>query len=152
MYPANNYKNNSIIGLLTFLCAIFPLSAGAALPDRIVSPVNDARTSAVTGNIHPLAQARFDQGPVDPAMQLDHVVLHFQFSPAQRQDLDDLLAAQQNPSSPQYRKWLSPEQFGDRFGLSGSDYAKVVQWLKSEGLTVKKPARGRNWVAFSGSA
>jgi subtilase family serine protease len=28
----------------------------------------------------------------------------------------------------------------------------VIAWLKSEGLEVKQQARGRNWLAFSGSA
>ena len=123
----------------------------AAPPNRIAGALDGSRTRAVTGNVNALAQPRFDRGAADPAQQLNHVVLHFQPTAAQQQDLDSLLKAQQTPSSAEYHRWLSPEQFGDRFGLSSSDYAKAVQWLQSEGLTVKKFARGRNWVAFSGN-
>ena len=79
-------------------------------------------------------------------------MLIFTPSAAQQSHLEQLLAAQQNPSSPDFHKWLTPEQFADRFGISGSDHSKVVAWLQSEGLTVNESARGRNWLAFSGTA
>ena len=73
-------------------------------------------------------------------------------SAAQQADLDQLLAAQQNPSSASYHQWLTPQAFADRFGLSTSDHSKVVAWLQSEGLTVQESGRGRNWIAFKGGA
>ncbi len=79
-------------------------------------------------------------------------MLLFKPSAAQQSDLDQFLASQQNPSSPDFHKWLTPEQFADRFGISTSDHSKVVAWLQSEGLTVNESGRGRNWVAFSGTA
>ena len=87
-----------------------------------------------------------------PPLRLDHVMVMFRPSAAQQSDLDQFLVAQQNPSSPDFHKWLTPEQFADRFGISTSDNSKVVAWLQSEGLTVNESARGRNWVAFSGTA
>ncbi len=73
-------------------------------------------------------------------------------SAAQQADLDQLLAAQQNPSSANYHQWLTPQDFADRFGLSTSDHSKVVAWLQAGGLTVQESGRGRNWVAFKGGA
>ncbi|MGA2268739.1 MAG: protease pro-enzyme activation domain-containing protein [Bryobacteraceae bacterium] len=83
---------------------------------------------------------------------MDHTLILFKPSSAQQADLDQLLADQQNPSSPLFRRWLTPEEFGNRFGLSASDHSKVVAWLASEGLTVNESGRARNWVAFSGTA
>jgi uncharacterized protein (TIGR03437 family) len=83
---------------------------------------------------------------------MSHVLLLFKPSAAQQSDLNQLLASQQNPSSANFHKWLTPEEFGNRFGLSASDTSKVTAWLQSEGLTVKQTARGRNWLAFSGTA
>ena len=60
----------------------------------------------------------------------------FKRSPAQQAGLDRLLSDQQNPSSPSYHQWLTPEQFGDRFGVSAGDASKVADWLRSEGFTV----------------
>ncbi len=106
----------------------------------------------VTGNTHRLANPQFDQGEADPAMPLDHIMMLIKPSAAQQSDLDQFLRDQQNPSSASFHHWLSPEQFADRFGLSISDQSKIIAWLTSQGLTVNEPSRGRNWVAFSGSA
>src|SRR5262249_40167237 len=73
-------------------------------------------------------------------------------TPSQQAALEKLLEEQQNPSSPNYHHWLTPEEFGDRLGLNRGDYAKVVAWVESQGLHVESLARARNWVAFSGPA
>src|SRR5437879_8277995 len=103
---------------------IFVLSALAAQPDRITSAVDSRRPHTLPGSVHRLAQAQFDRGAVDPGMQLDHVQLLFSPSTAQQADLDQLLTDQQNPSSASFRKWLSPEQYAERFGLSPADHSK----------------------------
>ena len=79
-------------------------------------------------------------------------MLMFRRSSAQQTALDQLLLEQQTLSSPNYHNWLSPDQFGDRFGLSRNDTAKIASWLQSEGLAVDEISRGRNWVEFSGTA
>jgi uncharacterized protein (TIGR03437 family) len=73
-------------------------------------------------------------------------------SPSQQAELDRLLADQQNPSSASYHKWLTPEEYGARFGLSASDHSKVMAWLTAEGFQVKESGRARNFVVFSGTA
>ena len=103
-------------------------------------------------NIHPLAQARYDQGPADSNLRLGYVRLMFQQTAAQRAALDELLAAQRDPSSPSYHQWLSPEQYADRFGLSVTNLARVAAWLKSSGFNIEYTARGRDWIAFGGTA
>jgi len=102
--------------------------------------------------VHPLAQPRYDQGPVDAAFRLPHIQMMFQQTAAQRADLDRLLAAQRNPASPDYHHWLTPEQYADRFSLSLADLARVTTWLKAAGFTIEYTARGRDWITFSGTA
>jgi uncharacterized protein (TIGR03437 family) len=139
------------------LVSIFILSLGfagaaAAAPDRVTRPVNVNQTRALSGHARSLAQPQFDRGPVDPALRMEYMMLVVQPSAAQQAELDLLLAGQQNPSSPLYRQWLTPEEFGNRFGLSPADHSKVVAWLTSQGLAVNESGRGRNWIAFSGAA
>ncbi|HEY1759536.1 MAG TPA: protease pro-enzyme activation domain-containing protein [Bryobacteraceae bacterium] len=102
--------------------------------------------------VHPLAQPRYDQGPVEGSLHLGYIQMMFQQTPAQQAGLDRLLASQRDPSSPDYHKWLTPEQYADRFGLSTDDLARVTAWLKSAGFTIESTARGRDWVVFSGTA
>jgi subtilase family serine protease len=62
------------------------------------------------------------------------------------------LAQQQDPKSPKYHQWITPEQWADRYGLSQNDVAKISAWLKLQGFAVGNVARGRNWITFSGTA
>jgi len=102
--------------------------------------------------VHPLAQPRYDQGPVEATFRLGHIQMMFQQTAAQRAALDQLLAAQRDPASPDYHHWLTPEQYADRFGLSPADLARATTWLKSAGFTIEYTARARDWIAFSGTA
>lgn len=110
------------------------------------------RTIQLRGNIHPNARPQFDAGPVDPTMRLDQVMVMLKRSAAQQAELDQLLAEQQDRSSRNYHSWLTPDEFGDRFGASPNDAARIVFWLQSEGLAVDAISRGRNWISFSGTA
>ena len=137
-----------VLGLLCAQIGFAQLPAG----DRIVQAVDSSRTIALRGNVHPLARPEFDRGSVNGAMALPLVTLFFKPTASQQADLDSLLAGQQDRSSPNYHRWLTPEQFGERFGVSAADLAKVTAWLQSQGFTMIETARGRNWVTFSGTA
>jgi len=123
-----------------------------AQPDRITAPIDARRTVILKGTVHPMVQPRFDQGSVDPAFRLGSVTLMLKKTDAQQAALEQLLQQQQDPTSPNYHDWLTPEQYADRFGLSQNDLDKVSAWLQSEGFTVEYTARGRNWLSFSGTA
>ena len=129
-----------------FLTAVF--AGTSAAQDRILQPVDRNRMTALKGQVNPRAVSDNDQGPVDPAMPIRRATLLFKPAPS----IDAFLLEQQLPGSPNYRKWLTPEEFGDRFGLTVSDIAKVTAWLESQGLKVDKVARGRHWINFSGTA
>ncbi|MGA3188696.1 MAG: protease pro-enzyme activation domain-containing protein [Bryobacteraceae bacterium] len=143
--------------IVNIIASFFVLSFSAAFltaapPNRITRPLDASRTAVVPGRAPRLAQAKFDRGAVDPAKQLHDMVLLVKPSAAQQGDLDNLLLAQQNPSSASFRKWLTPQQFGGRFGLNSSDQSKVVAWLTSQGFSVGHLARSANWIVFSGTA
>jgi subtilase family serine protease len=73
-------------------------------------------------------------------------------SSGQEADLKELLEAQQDAHSPGYHQWLTPEEFGKRFGVAESDIAVVVSWLNSHGFRVDKVGKGRTVIEFSGVA
>jgi uncharacterized protein (TIGR03437 family) len=131
-----------------FCVCLFAAGTAVAAQDRIVGPVDTSQTVEIRGHVHPSAQVRNDEGPVDSAMPIRYATLYLKPSA----DLEAFLALQQDPSSPDYRRWLTPEQFGDRFGLSAADLDKIRGWLESQGLQVHDIARGRHWITFSGTA
>jgi len=137
--------------LLATLC-LFPRSVAAQARDRITRPVDNQARVVRAGNIHPMARPEFDGGRVAADTRLERMILVLQSDPAQQPALESLLAAQQNPNSPQYRQWLTPEEFGRRFGVSDADLAQVVQWLEDQGFTVEPVPAGHNQIVFSGTA
>src|SRR5579864_7226712 len=84
--------------------------------DRIQLPVDDAVMVARPGNHHPLARAEYDAGIAPADHRMDRMVLVLDADPSQERALEALLAAQQNPESAYYHRWLTPESFGDLFG------------------------------------
>src|SRR5208283_1532961 len=139
-----------ILALGAILGAVSP--ALLAQPDRITARIDNSQSVVLTGRVHRLATAQNDAGPVDPSFQLPAITLTLKASAAQQTDLNQLLAAQQDATSPSYHQWLTPEQYGARFGVSAGDLAQIAAWLESQGFTVGYTARAHNWVSFSGTA
>lgn len=129
-------------------------SAVAAAQNRILQNTdgNDATRITLPDGVSPRTRAAQDLGLVAPDKVLGSVTLRFNQTAAQRAGLEQLLGDQQNPASVSYRQWLTPEQFGQRFGLSPADLAAVAAWLRAQGLTVTAVSRSRTFVTVSGSA
>jgi subtilase family serine protease len=60
-----------------------------------------------------------------------------------------LLAAQQDPTAPEYHRWIGAREFGRRFGAAARDLKRVERWLRSGGCRIKRAA-GRQQVQCVG--
>ena len=69
----------------------------------------------------------------------------------QQTALDRFEQELQDKSSPNYHKWLTPQEFGRRYGPADSDIAAIGAWLQSHGLMVEPISPGRTNIAFSGT-
>ena len=123
----------------------------AAVQNRI-SSVSSTAQVPLAHTIPRRALGGTDLGPVSSNLKLNSLMLTFNMTDAQQAALTQLLIDLQNPSSPLYHQWLTPEQFGAQFGLSAPDLAKVSSWLTSQGFTITGTARGSNFITFSGTA
>ncbi|MGD0773663.1 MAG: protease pro-enzyme activation domain-containing protein [Candidatus Solibacter sp.] len=139
-------------GVILVSCLLLSAPALLAQPDRIPTSVDNLRTVPLKGNRTPRALPQDDQGRVDPLLRIGGMRLRLKPSPIQAAQIAQLLAEQQDPASPNYRNWLTPEEYADRFGLSSNDFAAVLAWLQSQGFTLDYVARARNSVGFSGTA
>jgi subtilase family serine protease len=123
-----------------------------AAEDRISTSADGNQTVLIGGPIHPRAIPENDRGPVASTLPITGITLNVKMSANQQAELDGLLEEQRDPSSASFQKWLTPEEFGSRFGLSHGDLGKLTSWLRSQGFTVDHVARGMNWISFSGTA
>ncbi len=120
--------------------------------NRITQQVTSGAMVTVPGTVHPMTRRATDLGAVSSAMQMDTLTLDIGLSAAEQTELDALLAAQQDPKSPQYHQWLTQEEYGARFGLTDADLNAVTAWLTSQGFTVRGVAASRNAIYFGGKA
>ena len=114
---------------LLSILSLMSVVADAASRDRILGAIDVSRTRVVAGNVHRLAQAQYDRGEASPGLPMKYMVMLLQPSASQQAELTKLVAEQQNPASSTYHKWLTPEEFGERFGVSTGDLGKITGWL-----------------------
>jgi subtilase family serine protease len=122
------------------------------LTPRLTRNIADSSRAALVGSRTPQASRGQDLGPVSSQMSIPGITLVFKRLPAQEDDLQQLLAAQQNRSSPLYHQWLTPDTFATRFGMADDDIAAAETWLQSQGFHVESIARSRDRITFSGTA
>src|ERR1700722_17233752 len=133
------------------LASAFSPFAQAVVQNRIADAVNGGARTPVSGTVVSRAQRATDLGAAQADKKLESMSLRFSMTLAQQADLTQLLANQLNPASAGYHQWLTPEQFGARFGLSSADVAKVSAWLTSQGFTITRTARSSTFISFSGT-
>jgi hypothetical protein len=127
-------------------------SQNALTPSRIRARVDESRRVVLSGNTPPIARPENDRGAAPDGLAMDRMILLLNRSPEQNAALETLLEEQLDPHSANYRAWLTPEEFGDRFGPSAADIEQVEKWLAGHGFAVSRVASGRNVIEFSGTA
>jgi hypothetical protein len=118
---------------------------------QIKSPIDDFHTVALKGNVHPLARAEFDQGQVDGSKSSGRLLLVLKRSANQEADLKQYLKDAHSSASSSFHKWLTPEQFGQKFGPADADVQTISGWLQGHGLSVTKVSKGRSVIEFTGT-
>lgn len=158
-------QSRRVYALLLFvLCSslmLWPQTVSAQAPrdllsvrptDRIVASVENDQRVVLPDQRHPLAKPEYSIGEAAPDLYMARMVLVLRADPTQDAALEELLRAQQDPGSAYYHRWLTPAQFGKRFGVSQHDLDRVVQWLHGSGFEVEEVPASHRAVVFSGTA
>src|SRR5437763_238793 len=140
------------VGVSILACLGSALGQTAAVAPRVTEAVDAAKRVTLRGNTHPLARPEYDRGPAPDDLPLARMLLVLKRSPEQEDALRHLLDEQQIKSSPNFHKWLKPEEFGERFGPAPADVQAVTDWLSSQGFGVSRVTAGRTVVEFTGTA
>src|SRR5262245_966100 len=88
------------------------IAAAQKIPrPRIPQRVDNNRRSLVAGTVHRFARREFDRGQVEDSLPMNRVTIVLSPTAEQQAELETLLREQQDPGSPNYHQWLSPEEF-----------------------------------------
>lgn len=146
-----------------FVCTAVMFAALGSLPylnaqtagakrQMIHERIDESKLVRLANNTRPEASAANDQGPVADDFALPHMLLQLKRSPESDAALLKEIADLQNPSSPSYHQWLTPQQFAQSYGVSSADVDTVTNWLKSHGFTVNGVNETGLFIDFSGTA
>jgi subtilase family serine protease len=140
--------------LLTLLSipALQALAQSGDAQPRITQAVDETKLTLLKGNTYPLARPEYDQGAAPPSLPMENMLLVLKRSPQQEAALEKLMAEQLDKSSPNFHRWLTPEQLGKQFGPSDQDIQTVTSWLGSHGFQIVEVSHGRTVIDFSGNA
>jgi subtilase family serine protease len=145
--------------LICLLSAPFALAAAASpagCPSmavaRIAGAVDETVLTPLSGNVHPLARAAFDQGKVSDSLPLEHIIMLLKRSPQQETALQTRIDQMHNPQSPLFQQWLSADDVGRCYGVADADIVVLSSWLQKHGFTVDAVSTARMMLIFTGTA
>jgi hypothetical protein len=134
------------------LIEAIPSVAQLAAQPRITEAIDNLSRTRIPNSKHPLAQAAFDEGAVDPGQRMERLVLVLGPTEEQEHQLRTFLDSQHTKGGPLYHKWLTPDEFGQKFGPSPTDLQTINGWLGQQGFSVSSVARSKRWIEFSGTS
>ncbi len=145
----------NIIKQIHFAIVIAMVSAMlfAVMPASASSPllIDDNDTVMLHGNVNARARPEFDHGEASASLPMERMILTLKLSSEKQAQLDSFLAKLHDPASSNYHNWITPEEFGARFGPDPDDISAITRWLASHGFVVEEVAKGRTWINFSGT-
>jgi hypothetical protein len=119
---------------------------------RIVNRIDEGDLVTLRGNTHPAANARNDRGPVSPSLPMTDLILVLSRDKAQQAAFDKFVASQYESGSPNFHRWLKPDEVGENFGPSETDITTITNWLTGHGFAVTQITKDRLSIRFNGTA
>jgi uncharacterized membrane protein len=119
---------------------------------RITAAIDESNTVTINGNVHPAAASSPSSEAADDSTPMEHMILFLKGDANQEAQLEQLIAAQNNPKSSHYHQYLSPKDYAAQFGVSQADLATVANWLQAHGFQMEETPAGNRSIVFSGTA
>ena len=138
----------TVLALGSFeLCAQDTLQARSL----VTKVIDTSQQEELAGTLNPLASPQVDHGAINTAQPIGRVLLLLNRPAERTAALEAFLANVQTSGGTEFHHWLTPEEFGQRFGPSDTDVAAVTSWLQSQGLHVEAVSRSQQVIEFSGT-
>jgi subtilase family serine protease len=118
---------------------------------RITQTINNQLASQLSKTHLKFVEAIAPARQLADSFKMNHLQLVLNPSAARQAALTSLIADQHNPKSSRFQKWVTPEQFGESYGVVDSDIAAVTSWLKAQGFSVNNIYTNKTQIDFSGT-
>src|SRR5208282_4389548 len=110
--------------------------AGAPSGTVPAPKIDESVLVTLSGNTRPEAKAANDRGAVPDSFRLEHMMLQLRRTPQQEQAVEQFIDQLYDRKSPNFRHWLSAQEFGSKYGLPAGKLDLITGWLKSQGFAI----------------
>jgi kumamolisin len=123
LFSSQFFARTMIAAAIVTLLSVGTLNVAKAATPQLVRV-----QGAPIGNVQ-----RLDEAATPPASAKLH--LTFALNSSAETGIESFVDSLSDKSSPNYHKWLTPKQFGDKFGASTDDISAVTKYLNSVGCS-----------------
>jgi subtilase family serine protease len=118
---------------------------------RVTAKIDNAKRTILPGHVSGAVRVSTDLGRQHPATPAPGMIMVLKSSEQQKHDLRKVIDEQQDKRTANFHKWMTPEEFGARFGVHDDDIAAVKGWLTSQGFSVDEVSKSKRVIRFSGN-
>src|ERR1017187_1967421 len=119
---------------------------------RVTKQVNNGKRTVLYGhvpnvvaNASAVVGAR-DMGRLNPKTAMQGMRIVLRSSPEQSREVRRIIDEQQDKRTANFHQWVTPEQFGNSFGVHQDDIQKVTDWLTQQGFTVENVTKSKRVI------
>ncbi|MGA3193455.1 MAG: protease pro-enzyme activation domain-containing protein [Terriglobales bacterium] len=146
----------SLIALLVVSLLLTPamfarVTTSVAPTPRVTKKVDATQRTAIPGHVSAAVKMANDLGRQHPDTPSPGMLMILKSSEEQKREIRKVIDEQQDKRTVNYHQWVTPEEFGEHFGVHDSDIAKISAWLQSEGFTVDEVSKSKRVIKFSGN-
>jgi subtilase family serine protease len=145
------FKTGILVGsLFVMLLSVKNIASWPTVASASSSQVRQAAPARQRhiGEVPQAANSKSFTGRMDSSEKI-RMILSFQErdEAALQQTLNDLY----DPLSPAFHQWLSPKEFGERFGRTATEMDNAMTWLRQHGFDVDRTYSNRLSIGFTGT-
>jgi subtilase family serine protease len=141
----------ALAGAPAMLMAQPTVSAGGSDAPRVTQTVSNTSLYTIPKTYLPFIAKATASTPLPGAAKLNHLQLILKPSASRQAAMETTIASLHDPKSAQFQKWLTPQEFGQEFGVTPADVAAVTAWLTAQGFTVNNVYPNKTQIDFSGT-
>jgi subtilase family serine protease len=147
------YLSYLSVAMLAFTCTAYAQEKTAAITSPAVYSQKSTINTFTNAGVESYVARRYARN--DLGLESGERLLHqmkLVLKPTAETDaaLKRFLEDQRDSKSPNFHKWLTPDQFAERFGAPASSIDKATEWLRANGMSEIEVSRGHRFITFAG--
>ncbi len=118
---------------------------------RVTKKVDTTKRTILYGHVSGATRVATDRGRQDASTPSPGMLMILKSDEDQKREIRKVIDEQQDKRTANYHQWVTPQEFGEHFGVDDNDLAQIEAWLSSQGFTVDEVSKSKRVIKFSGN-